>query len=301
MVDLAYIVSASYSGSTLLTFLLGTHPQIGTIGELKATSRGDVEQYYCSCGKLLRQCTFWQQVGEELDQDGVPFDIADFGTHFHCVSSRFTDRLLRTAVRGRAFETIRTAGLSILPAARREFNSVLYKNRVLIDAILKLQNARVFLDGSKDPIRLKYLLDSGYWNVKVVFLIRDGRGAANSYMNHHNVDMKNAANEWKQCNEEAERVLRNLDKSQWIEAHYEDLCKDTENTVGKLCDFLGVDSGKWSQDFHSAENHVFGNNMRLNTTSEIRLDEKWKAALTEEQLEVFDEVAGPMNRKYGYE
>ena len=35
--------------------------------------------------------------------------------------------------------------------------------------------AEAFLDGSKDPIRLKFLLDAGLWDVKVVHLTRDGR------------------------------------------------------------------------------------------------------------------------------
>ena len=41
--------------------------------------------------------------------------------------------------------------------------------------------------------------------------------------------------------------------------------------------------------------------MRLKSTSEIRLDEKWRKTLSPEDLAVFDRVAGPMNRKYGYD
>ena len=42
MTDLVYILSPSYSGSTLLTFLLNTHPEIATIGELKAQALGNL-------------------------------------------------------------------------------------------------------------------------------------------------------------------------------------------------------------------------------------------------------------------
>ena len=34
MTDVVYIMGHGYSGSTLLTFLLGAHPEIATIGEL---------------------------------------------------------------------------------------------------------------------------------------------------------------------------------------------------------------------------------------------------------------------------
>ena len=301
MINFAYIVSASYSGSTLLTFLLATHTKIGTIGELKATAHGDVEKYYCSCGELIRQCAFWQQVSRELARNNIPFDIADFGTHFQCDSSKFADRILRAGVHGLTFETLRKLGLKISPTARRNYKKILDKNKAVIDAVLKLQQADVFLDASKDPIRLKYLSDSGCWNVKVIFLIRDGRGVANSYMKHHGIDMKTAANEWKRCNEEAENVLRGLDKSQWIKVRYEELCKETDNTLECSFDLLGLDPSERVQNFRSVKNHILGNKMRMDTTSQIRLDEQWRSVLTDEQLGVFDREAGEMNLRYGYE
>ena len=42
---LLYILAPSYSGSTLLTYLLSQHDAIATVGELKATSRGDLDTY----------------------------------------------------------------------------------------------------------------------------------------------------------------------------------------------------------------------------------------------------------------
>ncbi len=300
MINFTYIVSASYSGSTLLTFLLATHNKIGTIGELKATAHGDVDQYNCSCGKLIRKCTFWQQVSQELARNSTPFDIADFGTHFQCASSKFADRILRAGVRGLTFEMVRKLSLKISPTARGQFKKILKKNHAMIDTILKLQQADVFLDGSKDPIRLKYLWDSGHWNINAIFLIRDGRGAANSYMKHHGVDMKTAATEWKRCNEEAEKVLRGLDKSQWIKIRYEDLCKDTDNMLGRLFKFLALDPSEHVQNFRSVENHILGNKMRMDTASEISMDERWRANLTDQDLRTFNNVAGAMNERYGY-
>ena len=37
-------------------------------------------------------------------------------------------------------------------------------------------------------------------------------------------------------------------------------------------------------DFRSVDHHIIGNQMRLSSTSEIRLDESWKKALTPEQM-----------------
>jgi hypothetical protein len=91
-----------------------------------------------------------------------------------------------------------------------------------------------------------------------------------------------------------------LDTSQWIEVRYEELCRDTKKTLSRLFEFLGFDPDKRSWEFRALENHVVGNGMRLDATSEIRLDERWRSVLTEGDLRSFDHEAGEMNRRYGY-
>jgi hypothetical protein len=49
------------------------------------------------------------------------------------------------------------------------------------------------------------------------------------------------------------------------------------------------------------KHHVVGNGMRLDSAPMVHLDERWKTALNEEQLRVFDSVAGELNRRYGYQ
>ena len=112
--------------------------------------------------------------------------------------------------------------------------------------------------------------------------------------------MESAAREWRRSNEEAEYLLAGLDKSQWIEVRYEQLCTETDSTLRKVCEFLGLDPAKIERNFRSKEHHVVGNGMRLDTTSEIWLDERWKEHLTKEDLNTFDAIAGPLNRRYGY-
>ncbi len=40
--------------------------------------------------------------------------------------------------------------------------------------------------------------------------------------------------------------------------------------------------------------------MRMDSTSTIRLDERWRSHLTPADLKAFDDVAGDLNRSYGY-
>lgn len=190
--DLVYILAPSYTGSTLLTFLLSRHEDIATIGELKATARTDLDEYLCSCGVLQRECKFWKSVTEKMQKAGTNFVLEDFGTHFRA-DSLLCDRLLRSGVRSRYFEAIRDSFLRLLPNCRRQLHNILERNRQLIDIICELQEAEIYLDGSKDAIRLRLLNSAGLWNMKVIYLIRDGRGATNSYMRHYDVPMETAA------------------------------------------------------------------------------------------------------------
>lgn len=300
MTDWAYILSPSYSGSTLLTFLLAGHPEVATIGELKASAMGDVDSYVCSCGMRIRECSFWQRVGEELAHRRLSFDLSDFGTRFRLPKRPLADRFMRSRFRGRVFESARDLALRVLPGARRGYRRIIDRNRTLSEVILHIQGGTIFLDGSKEPIRLKYLLGSAFCDIKVIYLIRDGRGTANSYMKHYSTSMPTAAREWRLTHEAIDRLVSCLPAGSWIKVHYEELCRDADGTLASIFAFLGLDAARAVRDYQSVEHHILGNSMRLRGTSEIRLDEKWKATLTPTDIETFQRLAGDLNRRYGY-
>ena len=64
--------------------------------------------------------------------------------------------------------------------------------------------------------------------------------------------------------------------------------------------FLGLAPSTLVCDFRAAEHHVVGNGMWLDTTSLIRFDERWRQALTEDDLRAFQAVAENLNQAYGY-
>jgi hypothetical protein len=311
-VQLLYIASASFSGSTLLTFLLAAHPKLATVGELKATSMGDVEQYRCSCGELIRGCGFWQRLTKLLRERGVAFDVARFGTHFRFrEDGSLADRFVRAQVRGRLFEAARKLALRVLPGATDEFLAILARNRLLVETICQLRGARVFLDGSKEPNRLKYLVDSGLWDVKVVHLVRDGRGLANRRLQHmlqiwpeltdRLAIVRKAASAWRRVNVACERVLESLPPQARVRVRYEDLCRDPAAALAPVFAMIGESAPAVPDDFRTIEHHIVGNRMRLRREGRIVLDDKWRTELSAEELAAFDAVAGDMNRGMGYE
>jgi hypothetical protein len=301
MRKLVYITSPSYSGSTLLTFLLAGHESIATVGELKATAMGRIDCYRCSCGSFIRECGFWKAVSEELGRQGVVFDVSSFGTHFEPPAGHGLSRRLFTArVRGGLVEGVRDLGIRAVPGLRRRLEAVVERNRALIEAVCTIRGAECFLDGSKDPVRLKFLLAAGLWDVKVVHLTRDGRGACNSFMRVYSAGMAEAALEWRRTNEECERLMEALPSSSGLRLRYEDLCADPEASLSSIYGLVGVGCPERREDFKSIEHHILGNAMRLRPEGRIRQDEKWRSSLSRRDLDTFDEVAGELNRRYGY-
>jgi hypothetical protein len=324
MTRLAYILAASHSGSTLLAMLLGSHPQIVTLGEmtLSAKSLGDLDRYRCSCGCLIRECEFWRKVKEGMARRGFVFDLACAGTDYGAAGSRYARRLLGPLHRGRFLEACRDAALGLSRIWRVQLGEIHKRNAALASTVCEIADAKLIVDSSKTAVRLKYLLRNPELEVRVIRLIRDGRAVALTYTDpavyadakdpayrgggtggdreKERLSRAAAAYEWRRSNEEAEHLLRSLDKSRWMEVRYEAYCRDLYTVLGQLHDFLGVKRQDPLPDFRAIQQHVVGNGMRLDLTSEVVMDERWRSVLTSKDLDVFDHVAGKVNGRYGY-
>lgn len=322
MTRLAYILAASHSGSTLLAMLLGGHPDVCTVGELKATSLGDVERYRCSCGTLIRQCPFWQGITADMAARGFEFDITDARTDIRGADDAYISRLLRPLHRGPWLERARDLALHASPAWRPHLANISARNAALAASLAARTGATVVVDSSKIGIRLKYLLRQPDLDVRVIRMIRDGRGVALTYVNPaefadsreatlrqggmggdratERLSMTDAALEWRRSNEEADAIIAGLDPSRWAEVRYEELCARPLETLQRLCSVLGIDASRATLGFRSRPHHVVGNGMRLDSIERIEFDERWRTALSPADLKIFDEVAGARNRALGY-
>lgn len=304
MTKVVYIMGHGYSGSTLLTFLLGTHPRIATIGELgiapKAKESTAPEEYLCSCHSPVRECSFWQRVSREMAERGHPFDIWDADLDFRARDGVLADVLLRAVQRGPVLEAARSAGLSVVPGARRERDRIISRIGSLADVVARIKGCDVFLDSSKRPERATLMQRSGDFDMRVIHLVRDGRAVSWSSMKHLNLGPEDAARSWLADNQGSEHARRYFPSDRWMTLRYEDLCGDPDGTLTRLHGFIGVPSTNGYHKFRAIDHHIIGNQMRLSSTSEIRLDESWKQALTPEQMATIDQLVAPLNRRYGY-
>src|ERR1043165_9307298 len=61
-----FICSASHSGSTLLSLLLGSHREAISLGEITHMPKNLSLNTACSCGSPARVCKFWSEVVDGL-------------------------------------------------------------------------------------------------------------------------------------------------------------------------------------------------------------------------------------------
>ena len=197
------------------------------------------------------------------------------------------------------------------------------RNNALVRTLQEVSGASVVIDSSKVGLRLKYLLHNPELDVRVLRLFRDGRGVALTHTNpaefadatdprlrsggsgevrpDYRLSMEQAALLWRRSNEEADQVTAALNASQCMRLRYEDLCLRPSETVRQVCHFLGISPQTVEENFRARKlQHVVGNGMRFDSTSEIRFDERWKTHLSADDLRTFDRIAGKLNRKYGY-
>lgn len=296
------IETSVFSGATLLVFLLGAHPQIATVGEMDGLiPQEDPDEYLCSCGQKIKTCQFWQSVKIAMRNRGFEFDVAHFNTRFTLGSPRLIRYLRLGSFRNRTLDAIRDAIFYAWPGERHLLKALVARNEAFIEAVLEVTGKEVFVDSSKDRLRLKSLCKFSTLDVRAIHLVRDVRGVVASWLRRGgSIDARGAARQWVRLNKRIQTNLQSLPTEAQVLLRYEDLCQDVQGTLERLFHYCGVDPGVKVTDFRMAPHHIVGNEMRLRSVSEIKLDERWKSMLTEDQLEEINQVAGATSRRYGY-
>jgi hypothetical protein len=320
---LVYLLAASHSGSTLLAMLLGTHPQVCTVGELRFNGFQKEQGYRCSCRALLEECTFWKRVSTAIAEDGIEFDVRRAGTDFTGDATPYVRKLLRPLHRGPAAEFVRDSLLALSPQWRDSLPRIQQRNAAAMRNILKCTGKDVLVDSSKSGMRLKYLLRNPELDIHVVWLVRDGREVALTYMDparfadasdptlrgggsggdraDERLNMRAAARDWRRSIEDAQEALQEVGPHRFMKVHYEQLCSNPSGILGTIFDFIGVEPADVVSNFRKVEQHVIGNGMRLDQDPNIRLDLRWPNVFTQAELTAFNEVAGPVNARMGYQ
>ncbi|MFW6025684.1 MAG: sulfotransferase [Candidatus Woesearchaeota archaeon] len=262
-IKVIYIVGSGHCGSTLLDLIIGSSPEVFSVGELAFYNiyrnnekyNKNSTNYICTCKKNFNECAFWKKINNKghfkikkrfslIEDIKITFNIL-----FGVKEKRVTDdsfRLLR----------------EILREGRNTKEGIKY-----------------ILDSSKDPRRLYHLFNEPRIELFPIFLIRDGRKVAHSYNRiKPGKDVIKRKNKiityifrWWFVNLLSKKLIKNNKKA--ITIRYEDFCQNPEKYI-KLINkklVINIDEKNYLKKVNSQTYHnIDGNELRFKKIKEIR-------------------------------
>lgn len=263
-IPILYIAGTSYSGSSILGYLLGSSDQVQNVGELKMMQRfqsGKGPTVPCSCGRAVSDCPFWK---EFVHQPYRAYGMPTFWTKA---------KIALQITFGKHFKT----GSQQCPEEVKFLHTLTSRVRE------KYPSTRYLLDTSKSIWRLAYLFECQGVDLKVVYIRRGIHGNVASFKGH-GTSFWQGVFIYLASHPVMRRFLRRsgLDV---VEVQYDDLADDTQAVMDRLGDFLGVDYSQYLADLRTKEFHVSWGNVGVQQQfvegfSGVRRDDSWKKRLT---------------------
>lgn len=311
---LVYITSVSRSGSTLLDHLVSNHKDIECVGELRNLNDyinkkglGHSWGWACTCEKTLDICPFWKKIITICEQkEGMA--LADVPTRIEESGQSLYLRLLTSLVI-----------LFTFPRSLKEYlihwfyggkgNTHIGSDywRIL-SHISAITQKSIIVDSSKNPAQLYELIKAKQndWNLKVIHLIRDGRAVSWSHVKRakrkgKKTSFRGAVIRWLFINIKILNLRSLLSNSDYIMIRYEDLCREPETTISKICQKLSLPFDASMVKLKKGDKHnIGGSPHRFDSGQEIQLDRSWESKVTFAQRLFFNVAVGFLRRKLGY-
>lgn len=278
-----YIAGYGRSGSTLLERILSSHRRIFGMGEitnfLDLINNGSS---FCSCGKQVYQCEFWSDV------------IKNFSNTFK--------NLIELKKIQKEFDSI--SGFINHFFERNSNQKIMYKNlnqKLFYSIFQKLPPETNYLvDSSKTtrqsffrPISLSRL---AFLNLKVIHLVRDGRGCMWSNLKGSNKRLERCkdsyihfatirtATSWFLANIAAHIIQATFSPKNYCRIRYEDFVKYPSETMNRLGSFLDINFKIQAEMLKRRKNiplghQLAGNRLRSQKQIILKPDIEWRKKL----------------------
>jgi len=189
-----YIMSSPRGGSTLLSLVLGRHPDIANLGEVSFIPKLLSLDELCTCQQQLNQCTEWAKVFLSLENTKqINMASNPYGLHLDDAMKQKSGtgkidynyqtrwRMSRSKIRGGMdsllLKYLPPAGPFLsLPSIKKGANNTL----ALYQAAADTWQKNVVVDASKLPRKAIHLYKQSPDKIRIIHLTRDSRGVSAS-------------------------------------------------------------------------------------------------------------------------
>lgn len=297
-----YLVGTSHCGSTLLSLILDSHPDVASLGEMiphRRSLQADPAGLLCSCGEPLGTCEFWLHIFRSVQGHGLSFSSKQWTSAYKYINP-LLHRLLTADSRFRIVQNLQGLADSHLPMHRRRMRVADCVNIVIYRELLRATGARVALDIGKGLRKLKRLLTLRELDVYVLRVVRDVRAFANS-MDRRGSTSREAAWRWLWFQKAADHAIAKAPCDHVLEVRYEDVCADVAQFYASVCDLLEIRRCECPKTFRPREHHLIGNKILSQDELIVSLNERWREVLSSEQIQQVMGIAGKANERFGYD
>lgn len=303
-VQVVYIGGWGRSGSTLLSYILGSLPEFVSVGELRYLWSGGVAgNELCSCKEPFHSCPFWTAVGESAYAGWASVDIEEILALERAIfARRHVALLLAPRLKPSYARLVQRYTETIVPLYR---------------AIRDVSGCKYVVDSTKDPPYAFLLRRAQPLQLHLLHLVRDGRASAFAWskeVRRPEVTSREAyfarygtatsALLWSGGNAvlhlmRTPQVTRRL-------MRYESLATDPKPEIEALLQDLGIDG----YDLSALDRHevlinpghtIRGNPLRFESGYRpIHLDDEWRTKMPPLRKAGFTALTWPLLWCYGY-
>jgi hypothetical protein len=283
LTKILYIAGAGHSGSTLISSLFGMHERFFSGSEIcfllyDLAKRKD---YYCSCAEKLIECPFWGDVLQKWETES-PLSV----DQYLLLQKRYERlRFLINPFKEKHFQS-------------EDFQKFSKATKLLFEIIQHKSGRDWVVDASKSPARAYLLKKMGVADIKVIHLVRDGRGLSYSMLKRGKSWLR-ALIFWVVVNLMTDIFLKK------IKMKYEDFCATPEKFMMEVGEYLNEDLTSLSDMINSGQPVNFGhtpngNGVRAKKEITIKFDEAWKNKFSGMKRIFSTLLIFPLLWRYGY-
>lgn len=297
----ATMLSNWYSGATLLAILLNNHSKITCNGEAFPFESTGIDKYICSCGKPLFECEFFTVAASNM----IDKERLEWNKDFFVFLPQFSkikpiDRWLKSFMH---LHKLRDIVINLVPGYRVKVERLINNHLQFFMKACEIDRSSVYIDGTKSVRRAELFAKFLKSNIKVLYLVRDGRAFCYSYIknNHFTKDkLPEAAKAWLEYIELIDEFSSRYPKVQIMTIRYEDLCRNLRKALSEICEFLDLPVDLNMIDNIQKPYHIFGNVMRKHFNGNVKEALSWKSELTAGEIDMITSFMEKDLRRFGY-